>query len=392
MSDGNGHEQPDAELAALLQLLHLPKIGPARARWLLSANSAMEVSAALQRGALPVSDASPPAGVTRALVQLWCNRIGTIDGPSLLDRHREAGHHILTAADSRWPFANDPEPPVAVFARGRIEALDHSLRVAVVGTRRCTSIGRRVAAEFGADLTSAGISVVSGLALGIDGAAHTGALAARLAETGPAPIAVVASGLDRRYPPKHAELWDAMAEVGLLLSEAPLGTAPERWRFPARNRLIAGLADALVVVESHDRGGALLTADEAAERGVPVLAVPGSVTSSAAAGTNSLLLDGCGPVRSAQDVVDLVGLSSARSTARQAPAEQQQLDLDPLASAVLAEVEAGAVSLDTLVAMGPASVGSDCTLTDVLQTIHRLEREGRVMRDGNWVGLPTQAS
>ena len=145
---------------------------------------------------------------------------------------------------------------------------------------------------------------VSGLALGIDGAAHLGCL-----DGGGPAVGVVATGLDVVYPRRHALLWERVASEGVLVSEAPLGTSAERWRFPARNRLIAALALAVVVVESRRRGGSMLTVDSAIERQTDVLAVPGSVRSGASEGPNQLLAEGCPVVRDATDV--LVALGSA---------------------------------------------------------------------------------
>ncbi len=361
----------DDELAARLVILSLGKVGPARSRWLLAANSGVEVVAALRHRALPARAADPPVGVTHTLVERWFADVGRVDGAELLDRHRRAGLDLLTPDDPRWPFAADPEPPILLFAKGDVAALCHGPRVGVVGTRRCTSVGRRVADGFGQDLTEGGAAVVSGLALGIDGAAHLGSLAA---STGPKPIAVVATGLDHIYPASNAPIWEALVEAGLLLSEAPLGTSPERWRFPARNRLIAGLVDLLVVVESHSRGGALLTVDEAANRGVPVVAVPGSVVSSASTGTNDLLADGCQPARSAADVLGFLDLSVATA----APV-QQQLNLASGADRILAELGTGPVHIDTLVAV----VGRSAA--DVVAVVRDLQANGHVKVAGSWV-------
>jgi DNA processing protein len=179
-------------------------------------------------------------------------------------------------------------------------------RVAVVGTRRCTRYGRDVAFELGRDLAARGVAVVSGLALGIDASAHAGALEAG----GRPPVAVVATGLDVVYPRRNGPLWRQVAARGLLLSEYPLGVPPLPWRFPARNRLVAALADVLVVVESHARGGSLYTVEEAARRDRPVMAVPGSVRSAASRGALDLLADGCPPVRDVDDVLTALGLSS----------------------------------------------------------------------------------
>ena len=201
-------------------------------------------------------------------------------------------------------------------------------RVAIVGTRRCSTTGAGVAFELGRDLAAAGVVVVSGLASGIDGAAHRGVLAA----DGAPPVGVVGSGLDVVYPRGQSSLWRAVAEVGVLISEAPLGAAPERWRFPARNRIIAALVDIVVVVESHRRGGSLHTVDEADRRGRDVLAVPGSIRNPAATGTNELLAEGRAPVCSVDDVLVALGLSGARSAAssdrRMLPVGADQAVLD----------------------------------------------------------------
>jgi len=198
-----------------------------------------------------------------------------------------------------------------LFSIGCMEALDRP-RVGMVGTRRSTGYGRDVARELGRDLAQAGVAVVSGLAAGIDGASHEGALAA----AGGPPVAVVGSGLDVAYPRHHRALWRRVAEAGVVLSEAPLGARPEPWRFPARNRIIAALSQVLVVVESHAAGGSFHTVRAAAERGVPVMAVPGPVRSPASAGTNHLLSEGCAPACEAADVVVALSLETSGAPVR----------------------------------------------------------------------------
>jgi DNA processing protein len=183
--------------------------------------------------------------------------------------------------------------------------------VALVGTRSATHYGSAVAAELGADLSDAGVVVVSGLAAGIDAAAHEGALA----PVYPAPpVAIVGGGVDVVYPASSSRLWARLEVAGGILSEAAPGAAPEKWRFPLRNRLIAALAHVVVVVESHKGGGALHTVTAADERGVTVLAVPGSVRSPASEGTNSLIADGCGVARDAADVLAALELACAGSS------------------------------------------------------------------------------
>ena len=185
-----------------------------------------------------------------------------------------------------------------MFADGDLSALRQAT-VAIVGTRRATPYGIGVARRFGAELAQCGVCVLSGLALGIDAAAHQGALAAGAG--GAAPVAVVGCGLDWPYPASNRALWRQVANVGVVLSEWPLGTRPEPWRFPARNRIVAALADVVVIVESHEEGGALITAELAEDRNRPILAVPGSIRSPASIGPHALLRSGSATLATATD-------------------------------------------------------------------------------------------
>jgi DNA processing protein len=198
------------------------------------------------------------------------------------------------------------DPPPGLFVRGGapLELLDRTA-VAVVGARACSGYGTAVAFELGRELARAGVLVVSGLARGVDGAAHRGALEA--GET----VAVLGCGVDRDYPRAHAALAAAIAVRGLVVSEYPPGVEPAPWRFPARNRIVAGLCDATVVVEARERSGALITADLALDEGREVLAVPGEITSLLSSGTNALLRLGATPVTAVDDVLEAVGASRA---------------------------------------------------------------------------------
>jgi DNA processing protein len=226
--------------------------------------------------------------------------------------HRRHGVRVLLPGGAGYPsdLVGDPGAPAVLFALGDPGAIEGHPRVAVVGTRSATPYGRQVASELAADLSAAGVVVVSGLARGIDGAAHAGVVRARSTGSAP-PVAVVGTGLDVVYPASNRELWEAVATTGAVLSESTLGTPPHPRVFPARNRIIAALSDVVVVVECHRDGGSLYTVEAAARRSVPVCAVPGSVRSRASDGTNALLVDGCAPVRDASDV--LVAVSLART-------------------------------------------------------------------------------
>jgi DNA processing protein len=275
-------------------------------------------------------------------------------------------------SDPTFPvqLRHDPEPPAVLFVRGDLGVLD-ARRVGVVGTRNATQLGRDTARQLGRELAEAGVTVVSGLAKGIDGAAHRGTL-----DAGPGrAVAVVGNGPDRPYPKVNSQLWGEVCSRGLLLSEWPPGTPPEPFRFPMRNRIIAALSEVLVVVESRERGGSLITAQAAIERSVEVMAVPGSVRNRAAAGTNQLLRDGAAPVTDADDVLVALGLDTRR-------AGSATYDPRPLPRGVEAEVlalcRADPRTLDDVV------VGLGTTVADAAMALARLERTGWVRECGGW--------
>ena len=240
------------------------------------------------------------------------------------------------------------DPPARLFLRGRPAELLARPAVAIVGARSCSSYGAQVARGLARELGAAGVVVVSGLARGIDGEAHRGALAG-----GGITIAVLGCGIDRDYPRSHAELARRIAEEGLVVSEYPSGVEPAPWRFPARNRIIAGLARATVVVEARERSGALITADFALELGRDVFAVPGEITAALSAGTNDLLRQGAAPLLSADDILGALGLERA-PPARAA-------SLSQAAQAVSAVLRDGARATDELVravGLGSAEVAA----------------------------------
>jgi DNA processing protein len=317
--------------AYVVAMSHLPNVGPVRLRALLGAGDPATTWADVVRGVAHRHASVAAALGTRAPEQAtaWRQAAKDIDPATLWQACGDAGVGVLVAGQSGYPdaLAVAPEPPVILFSRGDPDGLVGA-RVGIVGTRRSTRYGLDLAWELGHDLAAVGVSVVSGLALGIDGAAHAGCLAAE----GAPPIAVVGCGLDRPYPRRHGALWHQVATAGVVLGEYPLGSPPEAWHFPARNRIIAALSDVLVVVESDVTGGSLITAEQAALHGVPVFAVPGPVRSAASAGTNQLIADGVQVCTGVDDV--LLGLD-ARPTVIRRSAEPR-----PSPSA------AGAVLLD----------------------------------------------
>lgn len=372
-------------VAAWLVTYSLSNCGPARARWMAShPDGLVGALADLRRGDVSRIEADRPRGLKAELLETWAVQACQLDPDDLLKRHLGAGP-IICPDHGNWCFHDDPEPPLFLHAIGNTELLGSHPSVGIVGTRRCTTVGRRFAAKLGAELAEAGVTVVSGLAKGVDGAAHTGTLAAK----GRA-VAVVASGLDVVYPRSNENLWSEIGRKGLLLSEAPLGIKPDRWRFPARNRIIAALSDFVVVVESHVRGGALSTAEEASLRGISVGAVPGSVVSPASVGTNALLADGAIPIRHTQDVLDSLGifLSPDQPAQGELPGLHEgtvqigHMAHKPIgheAQAVMDELQAGSAHIDALLAATELGIGT------LMAVISRMAADGLVTIDASTV-------
>jgi DNA processing protein len=211
-----------------------------------------------------------------------------------------AGCEAITRHDSRYPsqLAEIYDPPPVLYVRGQLDE-PGAPAVAIVGTRGASSYGKMAAERLATDLAVAGVTIVSGLALGVDTAAHRAAL-----DAGGRTIAVLASGLDRIYPSQNLQLAGQVAEQGALVTEFPLGIKPDAMNFPRRNRIISGLTWGTLVVEAGERSGALITAAFASEQGREVLAVPGSIFSPKSKGTNALIRDGATPVASAEDVLN----------------------------------------------------------------------------------------
>ncbi len=258
-------------------------------------------------------------------------------GLAQLRRARVAGVPYLSAAyPQRLAVLRDAAP--LLWVRGRLEAL-HAPSVAIVGARAASAYGLEVAHQLAANLARAGVVIVSGLAHGIDAAAHRGALAA-----GGTTVAVQACGPDRVYPPAHRSLADEIAARGAVLSELPPGTPPPPLPNPLRNRLISGVSAALVVVEARERSGSLITVDHALEQGVEDFAVPGPVVSATSAGTNRLLRDGAHVALCADDVLMALGRTHASSPRRAAPPPEPS----PEARAIVEALEAVPSTRDEL--------------------------------------------
>jgi len=254
----------------------------------------------------------PPAAVGKAK-NAW---------PSLLDRaRREARRLERDGLSGTWPGRKDfppwlaeiPDPPVFLYVRGHLAA--DRPRLAIVGSRRASPYGKRVAEDLAELSVEAGFEVVSGGARGVDARAHRGALA-----RGGSTVAVLAGGLDRPYPPDHAGLFEKIARNGALISESPLGSSPLGWTFLRRNRLISGLSRGVVVVEAAARSGAVSTAHHAAEQGREVLAVPGSIYSETSVGAHALIADGARILSQSSDLFDECDPPNAPESAPDRPA------------------------------------------------------------------------
>ena len=279
---------------------------------------------------------------------------------------------ILLAGDPEWPaqLLDDPRRPAILFAQGDPLVLE-ARRVGIVGTRNPTRRGAQTAARFGHELATAGVSVVSGLALGVDGAAHRGVLAAQ----GAPPIAVVANGHGDPYPKRHAALWAEVAEAGVVLSEWPPGTAPDAFRFPQRNRILAALSEIVVVVESRERGGSLITAREAAERGIDVFAVPGPIDQRSSAGTNALLEVGAAPAASTDTLLAALGLDHRRAGAARFDPRPHPVGDEATA---LGLCRRGPQSVESL------AVAERWDIARAAMALARLERSGWLGEAGGW--------
>jgi DNA processing protein len=279
----------------------------------------------------------------------------------------DAGLVAICRCDAVYPerLRDLADPPAVLHVAGAPDAVGLEDAVAVVGARRATQYGLTVAHDIGRGLAAGGVSVVSGLALGVDASAHTGALAG----TAP-PVAVLAGGADRAYPASKRQLHAAVTAAGAVVSEMPPGFGIHRWAFIARNRLIAALARVVVVVEATERSGSLTTADLGAELGRTVAAVPGRVTCATATGANALIRDGAVLVRHVEDVLEaLAELTGATYESRPAGDGEP----DPVLRQMLEAIGEGHSTLPMLVACG-------FDARTVLSGLGRLEAHGLVRR------------
>jgi DNA processing protein len=365
------------ELRAWLRLILTPRLGPASARILLAAlgspQAVFEAGPTAWAELLPSRErkglADEPEGLAAHVQATWDWLHSAQQGAGYLGERA-----ALTLADPRYPTAllQAADPPLVLFAQGRL-ALLQTPAIAIVGSRHPTEQGRDNARAFARAFSAAGLTVVSGLADGVDGAAHEGALEAlgdapigALDAAGPAgsTIAVVGTGLDRVYPRKHHALAHRIASQGLVLAECLLGTPPLAANFPRRNRIVAGLTRGTLVVEAAVQSGSLITARLAAEMGREVFAIPGSIHAPQSRGCHALIKQGAKLVETAQDVMDELGWGQTACPAVQASTAGEGGYGDAggatVADDVLSAMGHDPVGLDALAArtgLGPADLG-----------------------------------
>ncbi len=371
MSNDDAPRNTDS-LSDALRLAMLPGVGPRLRRALLDhfGTSAAALAA-------PESHLRDVPGIGATLSRRIAAARDTLDPDAEIELAAEHGIRIVADADPDYPrlLRELPDPPGILFIRGELRPADE-MAIAMVGARHATHYGRTTAEKLAGSLARAGLTIVSGLARGIDAASHRGALA-----VGGRTIAVLGSGILNVYPPEHRDLADEVAASGALLSEAPLRAAPMSGTFPQRNRLISGLSLGTIVVEAASRSGSLITARHAMEQGREVFAVPGRVDSRTARGCHRLIRDGARLVETADDVLEELGplvapTSDSEGRAIHHPAELQLNDVERL---VLDAVRKDPTPIDELLAQ------LDMPTSQVLATLSVLEMRRLVRRGGGGV-------
>lgn len=340
---------------------HVPYVGPARLRRLL------ETFGSLERAWHAEPDALRRCLEERPLSELIKAR-NELNLPQVMTAIERSGTRITTPIDLSYPaLLNEiAAPPPVLYYRGELLETDR-VAVAVVGTRRITAYGREMTARISADLARAGVTIVSGLARGVDGVAHQAAL-----DAGGRTIAVLGSGVNRIYPPEHRNLAQRIAEQGAVVSDYLPDTLPDGVNFPPRNRIISGVSLGVVVIEAPDRSGALITVDFAADHGRDVFAVPGQANAANSHGFNRLIRDGARLVRSAEDILDDLQIMRKREMV----AAQQSLPVSEEDRRLLAVITAEPQHIDDLALL------CDSTASEVSGRLMLLELQGMVRNAG----------
>jgi len=368
VTDGNSSENVDPGVLDLLRLTMVPGVGPKTSRTLIdrfgSAGEGIDA---------PESSLRDVPGVGPRLAEKIARARRDVDPQAELDRCRKLGVRIVARGEEGYPplLGDIPDPPTLLYVQGTIEPADQ-LAIALVGSRKCTPYGMRIAEKLGSSLARVGLTVVSGLARGIDAAAHRGALS-----SGGRTIAVLANGLGEIYPPEHGELARDVAASGALISESPMGQSPLAGLFPQRNRVISGLSLGVVVVEATPRSGSLSTARHATDQNREVFAVPGPVDSLPSRGCHYLIRDGAKLVETVDDILEELGplvrevrASPEEPTIRH-PAE---LSLTDQERNLLGRLDNDGVAIDALI------VATGLTASQVMATLSVLELRRLVRR------------
>lgn len=356
----------EASLAAWLRLTRVPGVGGETQRLLLS------------RFGLPneIFDSGPRALaqlVPEKLAQTIITHDATGEIEAALAWAREPGNAIVTLADSAYPqrLLQTPDPPTLLYVKGSLGQLNRPA-LAIVGSRNATAQGIANAEAFAEALADAGLTVISGLALGIDAAAHRGALRAGGADSS-STLAVIGTGIDRVYPARNRELAQQVAGAGAIVSEFPLGTPAISGNFPRRNRIISGMALGVLVVEAAQRSGSLITARLAGDQGREVFAIPGSIHSPLAKGCHQLIKQGAKLVDDARDILDELGFATG------VPAPARRRGATDAAASGAAEKVLAALGYDPC-GMDTLAARAGLPAEEVAALLLELELDGRVAR------------
>jgi DNA processing protein len=327
-------------LEACIALNMIPQMGPVRLRRLLDAFGSAEKILLARADQLAAID-----GIPRALAENISRWQEFANPTAELKKAADLGAHVITAEDAEYPSAlrEIHDPPIVLYVRGQLTERDRNA-VAVVGSRKATHYATESAKKLSFQMAYAGLTVASGLARGIDTAAHQGALAAK-GRT----IAVIGSGLGELYPPENAELADRIAASGAVVSEFPIDTKPDRQTFPIRNRTVTGLSFGVLVVEAGANSGALISANMAAEQGRTLYAVPGRIDAPSALGSNRLIQQGAKLVITVDDILDDLPLVFREKP--DLPAAAPVVDLSPEQQKILDAIGSEEMPLDSVIAI-----------------------------------------
>lgn len=368
MSDLPAEQSPSDDVLAALRLNLVPGIGPRLAQLLLDRfGSAKDILSA------SIADLQQTPGIGPKLAMALATHGTQSEALDEWRRCQAAGVTLFLRGEGHYSPALDriPDPPHLLYCRGELLPSDE-LAVAIVGSRHCTAYGRQQAERIAAGLANAGITVVSGLARGIDACAHRGAL-----QAGGRTIAVCATGLSSVYPPEHAELADQIVQQGALLTESPMLQAPVPGLFPQRNRIISGLSLGVIVIEAGRNSGALHTARHAMEQNRELFAVPGRIDSEASQGCLDLIRDGVTLIRGVDDVLQALGplTKPVKTTATESVHQPRELQLSDQERTVLNQITAEPIPIDDVLrslALESSRVLATLTVLEMRKLVRRL--------------------